>query len=54
MDTSLGKRIFGRPRRRWEDTIKVDLRETENGPYSCPMAGFVLAVLEHSDSTPVE
>jgi hypothetical protein len=23
-----GKRPFGRPRRRWEDTIRMDLRET--------------------------
>jgi hypothetical protein len=23
-----GKRPFGRPRRRWVDTIKMDLRET--------------------------
>jgi len=24
-----GKRPFGRPRRRWEDNIKMDLREVE-------------------------
>jgi hypothetical protein len=24
-----GKRPLGRPRRRWEDNIKMDLRETE-------------------------
>jgi hypothetical protein len=24
-----GKRPLGRPRRRWEDNIKIDLRETE-------------------------
>jgi hypothetical protein len=23
-----GKRLLGRPRRRWEDNIKIDLRET--------------------------
>jgi hypothetical protein len=23
-----GKRLLGRPRRRWEDNIKMDLRET--------------------------
>jgi hypothetical protein len=23
------KRMLGRPRRRWEDTITIDLRETE-------------------------
>jgi hypothetical protein len=26
-----GKRPLGRPRRRWVDNIKVDLRERENG-----------------------
>jgi hypothetical protein len=26
-----GKRPLGRPRRRWEDTIKMDLREIEWG-----------------------
>jgi hypothetical protein len=24
----VGKRLLGRPRRRWEDYIKMDLRET--------------------------
>jgi hypothetical protein len=24
-----GRRLFGRPRRRWEDNIKMDLREVE-------------------------
>jgi hypothetical protein len=24
-----GKRLLGRPRRRWEDNIKMDLREIE-------------------------
>jgi hypothetical protein len=24
-----GKRLLGRPRRRWEDNIKLDLREIE-------------------------
>jgi hypothetical protein len=27
--TPEGKRPLGRPRRRWEDNIKIDLRETE-------------------------
>jgi len=26
-----GKRPMGRPRRKWEDNIKMDLRETEIG-----------------------
>jgi hypothetical protein len=26
-----GKRPFGRPRRRWEDNIKMDLQEVELG-----------------------
>ena len=26
-----GKRSLGRPRRRWEDNIKMDLREVERG-----------------------
>jgi len=26
-----GKRPFGRPRRRWEDNIKMDLQEVEGG-----------------------
>ena len=26
-----GKRPFGRPRRRWEDNIKMDLQEMERG-----------------------
>ena len=28
---SKGKRLLGRPRRRWEDNIKVDLQEVECG-----------------------
>jgi len=30
-----GKRLFGRPRRRWEDNIKVDLREVGCGSMDC-------------------
>jgi hypothetical protein len=26
-----GKRLLGRPRRRWEDNIKIDLQEVECG-----------------------
>ena len=26
-----GKRLLGRPRRRWEDNIKMDLQEVEGG-----------------------
>jgi hypothetical protein len=28
---SEGKRLLGRPRRRWEDAIRMDLRETDWG-----------------------
>jgi len=28
-----GKRPLGRPRRRWEDNIKMDLREVEGGDW---------------------
>jgi hypothetical protein len=28
---SEGKRLFGRPRRRWEDNIKMDLQEVGGG-----------------------
>jgi hypothetical protein len=28
---TLGKSSFGRPRRRWEDNIKMDLQEVECG-----------------------
>jgi hypothetical protein len=28
MGKSVGKRLLGRPRRRWEDGIRIDLRET--------------------------
>jgi hypothetical protein len=31
MGKSEGKRTLGRPRRRWEDTIKMDLHEVEGG-----------------------
>ena len=30
-----GKRPFGRPRRRWEDNIKMDLREVRRGCGDC-------------------
>jgi hypothetical protein len=30
-----GKRPFGRPRRRWEDNIKMDLQEVECGDMDC-------------------
>jgi hypothetical protein len=26
-----GKRLFGRPRRKWEDNIKMDLQEVDGG-----------------------
>jgi len=28
---SVGKRTLGRPRRKWEDNIKMDLQEVEGG-----------------------
>ena len=30
-----GKRPLGRPRRRWEDNIKMDLQEVECGGMDC-------------------
>ena len=30
-----GKRPFGRPRRRWEDNIKMDLQEVGCGVMNC-------------------
>jgi hypothetical protein len=29
-----GRRLFGRPRRRWEDNIKMDLREVGWGAWT--------------------
>jgi len=29
-----GKRSFGRPRRKWEDNIKMDLQEVECGAWT--------------------
>ena len=34
----VGKRPLGRPRRRWEDNIKMDLREVGCDPGNGPMA----------------
>ena len=34
-----GKRPLGRPRRRWEDNIKIDLQEVECGGYGLDRAG---------------
>jgi hypothetical protein len=34
MGKSEGKRLLGRPRRRWEDGIKMDLREIGWGVWS--------------------
>ena len=33
-----GKRPLGRPRRRWEDNIKMDLREVGGGGYCMELA----------------
>ena len=34
-----GKRPLGRPRRRWEDNIKMDLQEVACGGYGLDRAG---------------
>ena len=34
-----GKRRLGRPRRRWEDNIKMDLKEVGCGGYGLDRAG---------------
>jgi len=34
-----GKRPLGRPRRRWEDNIKIDLQEVGCGGYGLDRAG---------------
>ena len=34
-----GKRPLGRPRRRWEDNIKMDLQEVGCGPYGLDRVG---------------
>jgi len=36
---SAGKRPLGRPRRRWEDNIKMDLQEVGCGGYGLDRAG---------------
>ena len=35
-----GKRPLGRPRRRWEDNIKMDLKEVGCGGYGLDLAGL--------------
>jgi hypothetical protein len=35
-----GKRPLGRPRRRWEDGVRMDLRETGLGGGVCVWMGF--------------
>ena len=35
-----GKRPLGRPRRRWEDNIKMDLQEVGCGGYGLDRAGL--------------
>jgi len=34
-----GKRPLGRPRRRWEDNIKMDFQEVRSGGYGLDGAG---------------
>jgi len=36
-----GKRPLGRPRRRWEDNIKMDLQEVRSWGYGLDRAGSV-------------
>ena len=43
MGTPEGKRPLGRPRRRWEDNIKIDLREMDFVP------GYWIALAEDRD-----
>ena len=57
-----GKRPLGRPRRRWEDTIKMDLQEVECGGCVLDRVGSGLGQVagtsecgnENSDSTKCE
>ena len=35
-----GKRLLGRPRRRWEDNIKIDLQKVGCGCYGLDRAGL--------------
>jgi len=35
-----GERPFGRPRHRWEDYIRMDLKEVECGGYGLDRAGL--------------
>jgi len=39
VEKSVGKRPFGRPRRKWEDNIKMDLQELGCGGYGLDRAG---------------
>jgi hypothetical protein len=42
VEKSEGKRPLGRPRRKWEDNIKMDLREiglVSSGSVEAPVAG---------------
>ena len=39
MGTTKGKRPLGRPRRRWEDNIKMDLQDVRCGGYGLDGAG---------------
>jgi len=34
-----GKKLFGRPRRRWEDNIKMDLQQVGRGEHGLDRAG---------------
>ena len=44
-----GKRPLGRPRRRWEDNIKMDLREVGGGGDWMELAGQMVGTCEYGD-----
>ena len=44
-----GKRPLGRPRRRWEDNIKMDLREVGGGGDSMELAQERAGTCEYGD-----
>ncbi|KAJ4425680.1 hypothetical protein ANN_27876 [Periplaneta americana] len=48
-----GKRPLGRPRRRWEDNIKMDLRE-EGNLLDANVTGIKMECMDHSDDLKLE
>jgi hypothetical protein len=56
VEKCVGKRPFVRPRVRWEDNIKTDLRGWEvdgTGSGSCPMASFGIISVDSSGSAAI-